>query len=650
MKDRIKALEKEVEMHLQNEQALRASEKIYRRIVENVNTGILIAQDGKLVFVNPGISKFLGYTRDELLAHPNPFEFIHPDDAKFVFERHMRRQQGEKVPDVYPYRVITKEGLVKWVEVTGVQILWGERPATLNSFIDITKEKQANLALQHSEERYRSLVENTMDGYFIIEASSGKFLFINQRARDMFGYSMQEGLETFLWDVIAPEEHPVARQRLKSRIDKSNTSSDTMIYSMIRKDGATFMAEVSSSLVTYEGRLVIQGTIKDITEKEALQNQLYQVQRLESIGTLAGGLAHDFNNILMGIQGRISLMMNADTSHPDYEHLKAIEEFIKRAVHLTKQLLDFARGGKYEVLPININQLINDSAQLFGHTKKEIQIHTQFEKELWTVEGDRRQIEQVLLNLFVNAWQAMPGGGELYLKTENFIVDENHLKPYHAEPGKYVKMSITDTGIGIDKALQQKIFDPFFTTKEGGKGTGLGLASAYGIIKNHGGFINVYSEKGQGTAFTIYLPASEKAVIHTKKQPMDIPKGNETIMLVDDEAFVTEIGKDMLESLGYNVLVAGSGASALELYRNNVDKIDMVILDMIMPRMNGAQVFKHLRKINPELKVLLCSGYSLNGDAADMLDQGCNGFIQKPFSVIQLSQKVREILDEPRGR
>jgi PAS domain S-box-containing protein len=388
---RIEALDKE---------ALKASEEKYRRIVENLNTGILVAQDARLVYVNPGIANFLGYTEDALLSHPNPFEFIHPDDLEMVFERHMRRQQGETVPDVYPYRVITKEGQIKWVEVTGVQIAWDGKPATLNFFIDITEQKQAQMALQHSEERYRSLVENTMDGYFIFETPSGRFIFLNQRVCELFGYAMQQGLEITIWDVINPAEHEIARDRIKKFMERDINKIDTIIYNVIRKDGSTFRAEVSSSLVTYEGRPAVQGTVRDITEKEDLQNQLFQAQRLESIGTLAGGLAHDFNNLLMGIQGRISMMlMNTDPFHQDYEHLKGVGEFVKRAVHLTKQLLDFARGGKYEVQPINLNKLIDESAHLFGRTKKEIKIHTKFEKNLWTVEVDRRQIEQVLLNL-----------------------------------------------------------------------------------------------------------------------------------------------------------------------------------------------------------------------------------------------------------
>ena len=253
------------------------------------------------------------------------------------------------------------------------------------------------------------------------------------------------------------------------------------------------------------------GLFKDITEHRRLEEQLRQSQRMEAIGTLSGGIAHDFNNLLMGIQGRTSLMlMDVGPSHPHFEHLKGIEDYVKSAADLTKQLLGFARGGKYEVKPIDINELIKTGSSMFGRTEKEIKINCKYQKNVWTTEADRGQIEQVLMNLYVNAWQAMPSGGELYLQTENVRLDENDVKPFEIEPGKYVKISVTDTGVGMDEATRQRVFDPFFTTKKMGRGTGLGLASAYGIIKSHGGFINVYSEKGHGTNFKIYLVDPEE--------------------------------------------------------------------------------------------------------------------------------------------
>ena len=361
-------------------------------------------------------------------------------------------------------------------------------------------------------------------------------------------------------------------------------------------------------------------------EKDRLEAQFQQARKMEAIGTLAGGIAHDFNNILMGIQGRASLMLlDVDPSNPHFEHLRGIEEHVKSAADLTKQLLGFARGGKYEVKATDLNELADRSASLFGRTRKEITIHRKFQPELWTVEVDRRQMEQVLLNLFVNAWQAMPAGGEIYLQTENVVLDEAYVKPHGVKAGQYVKISVTDTGVGMDEQTKQRLFDPFFTTKEMGRGTGLGLASAYGIIKNHEGIITVYSEKGHGSTFNIYLPASDKEISDEKKALGDLVKGEGTLLLVDDEEMILKVGKPMLEKLGYKVLVARSGKEAIQVYQKNRDLIKMVILDMIMPQMSGGETFDQMRATNPQVKVLLSSGYSINGEARKSLTEAAMG-------------------------
>jgi CheY-like chemotaxis protein len=367
---------------------------------------------------------------------------------------------------------------------------------------------------------------------------------------------------------------------------------------------------------------------------------------MEAIGTLAGGIAHDFNNLLMGIQGYASLsLINLDSSHPNYERLKRIEEQVQSGADLTKQLLGFARGGRYQVKPTDMNDIIEKTSSMFGRTKKEISIHRKFAEDLWIVEVDRGQMEQVLLNLYVNAWQAMPGGGEIYLETENIILDDELSLSYAVEPGQYIKLSMTDNGTGMDEKTKERIFDPFFTTKAIGRGTGLGLAMVYGIIKGHKGMINVFSEPGCGATFTIYLPASKREVVKEKSETGIIVRGTETILLVDDEKMVLEVNKELLESMGYRVYAVGSGQEAIAVFMEKRDEIDLVILDMIMPGISGGGTFDRFREINSEIKVLLSSGYSLNGEAASIMDRGCNGFLQKPFHVKKLSQKVREILD-----
>jgi len=413
------------------------------------------------------------------------------------------------------------------------------------------------------------------------------------------------------------------------------------------------------------------GYAADITEqkraeegKKKLQSQFQAAQRMESIGTLAGGIAHNFNNVLMGIQGNTSLILLGKTSdHPDYERLSNIEQGVLNGAELTKQLLGFAMGGRYEVLPTDLNELIKSQNRMFGRTKKEITIRGKYQDSPWTVEVDQGQINQVILNLYVNAWQAMPKGGDLYIQTENVTLDENYTKPFNVTPGRYVKISITDTGVGMDEETQRRIFEPFFTTKEMSTGTGLGLSSVYGIIKNHGGIINVYSEKGEGSTFTIYLPASEKEIVKEEKIPERLLKGTETVLLVDDEDIIIDVGDGLLKTLGYKVLIARGGKEAIEIIskaqraKRKEDKgrkghapgamppaPDIIILDMIMPEMSGGETYDRMKEINPNIKVLLSSGYSINGQATEILERGCDGFIQKPFTIKELSNAIREVL------
>lgn len=306
----------------------------------------------------------------------------------------------------------------------------------------------------------------------------------------------------------------------------------------------------------------------------------------------------------------------------------------------------FARGGKYEVKSSDINEIINKSVDMFARTKKEITVHKKFQEDIWAVEIDRFQIEQVFLNLYVNARQAMNGTGDLFLETANIGLDECFDGLHGLTAGKYVKISVTDTGIGISAATQQKVFDPFFTTKEKSRGTGLGLASAYGIVRSHAGIINVKSAPGAGATFNIFLPVSEKEPVkETDQESNHLLKGSESILLVDDEAMIIRVGKAMLERLGYQVFTASGGREAIETCQANQQQFDLVILDMIMPDIGGGDTYDQLKVIDPAIKVLLSSGYSIDGEARKIMDRGCNGFIQKPFSLQNFSRKIRDALD-----
>ncbi len=382
-------------------------------------------------------------------------------------------------------------------------------------------------------------------------------------------------------------------------------------------------------------------------EKAKLEAQFQHAQKMEALGTLASGIAHNFNNILMGIQGYTSLMlMDIDSSHPHYKRLRGIEQQVQSGSTLTKQLLGYAREGKYEVRPTTLNQMIEETSETLAMTKKDITVHLDLTEGLHVIKADQGQIKQTLLNLYVNAAEAMPRGGDLYLKTMNVTDKDMKGKPYKPKPGNYVLLTVTDTGTGMGKQTMERIFDPFFTTKGMGKGTGLGLASVYGIIKAHGGYIDVDSAKGHGTTFSVYLPASEADETARRQLTPEVLRGKEGVLLVDDEDVIIDVGQEILETLGYQVYVARSGREAIEIYRAEKDRIEMVILDIVMPDMGGGEAYDVMKKINPGVKVLLSSGYSIDGEAAEILRRGCNGFIQKPFDITQLSQKLREILDK----
>ena len=392
----------------------------------------------------------------------------------------------------------------------------------------------------------------------------------------------------------------------------------------------------------HESMMII---LNDVTERKRLETQLRQAHKMEAVGTLAGGIAHDFNNVLMGVQGNVSLMlMDMGSTHPYYERLRSIEKQVQSGARLTSHLLGYARKGKYEVKPFDLNQLVEETSEAFGRTRKQITVHSDFAKDLFAIEGDPGQIEQVLWNLLVNAADAMPRGGDLILKTINVTHQDMKGKVYDPKPGNYVLLTVTDTGIGMDRDIMERIFDPFFTTKEMGRGTGLGLASVYGITKGHGGYIDVDSEQGHGTTFSIYLPASEKKAQKVVKIAVEIVRGTGTVLLVDDEEVILEVGQDLLEAMGYRVLLARDGKEAIEVYRKNRHEIDIVVLDMVMPSMDGGEAYDRMKEINPDIRVLLSSGYAIDGEATEILKRGCDAFIQKPFNMKELSQAIKGVL------
>jgi len=517
------------------------------------------------------------------------------------------------------------------------------------------ERKQAEEALRESEEKYRTILESIEQGYYEVDIA-GNFTFFNDSMCKILGYSKDElmGMNSRQY---TDNETAKKVYEVFNRVYTTGRPNKIFDEEIIRKDGTKRHVEASVSLMkdSEDRRTGFRGIMQDITErirteqeKKKLEAQLHQVQKIKALGTLAGGIAHNFNNLLMGIIGNTSLMLlECDSTHPNYERLKKIEKSVQSGSKMTRQLLGFAREGRYEVKPISLNQLVKETSDTFAMTKKDIRVHRELAKDEFAINADQGQIEQVLLNLYVNAKDAMPGGGDLFLKTMNVTHKDMRGKPYEVKPGKYVLLTIRDTGIGMDKRTLERVFDPFFTTKGMGRGTGLGLASVYGIIKAHGGYIHIESKKRHGTTFDIYLPASEKEVeVEEKDLSEEILKGKETVLFVDDEDIVIDVGEEILMTLGYKALLARSGKEAIKIYKENKKKIDMVLLDMVMPDMGGGETYDRMKEINPNIKVLLSSGYSIDGQAEEILERGCNGFIQKPFNVKELSDKLREILDK----
>jgi two-component system cell cycle sensor histidine kinase/response regulator CckA len=488
---------------------------------------------------------------------------------------------------------------------------------------------------KHFEVILKSMAEGILE-----ITPEGKIVYTNPKAISLIDRTEDQLLSLDFTDLF----HESDRQKIKAHLTAIHrTSQPIAVNGPLTLNGKEVSLHLLPVIDEMQRSIIV--ILTDVSEKKRMEAQLVQAQKMEAIGTLAGGIAHDFNNLLMVIQGNASLMLlDMNPAHPYYEMLRTIEKQVQSGSKLTSQLLGYARKGRYELKPIDLNQLVADTSEAFGRTRKNITLHRELAQDLLPCEADQGQIQQVLMNLFVNATDAMPMGGDLYLKTNNVTDKEIEGRFYRPAPGNYVRLTVTDSGVGMESKVLGRIFDPFFTTKELGRGTGLGLASTYGIVKGHGGYIEVESEKGHGSTFKVYLPASGKQVQKTTKPSVPISKGIGTVLLVDDEEVILDVSEKVLKVLGYKVLVARSGAEAIEMFKKHQDSIDLVLLDIIMPHMGGGEVYDRLKEISSEVKVLLLSGYSIDGEASKIMARGCNGFIQKPFDMMQLSESIRAIL------
>ena len=513
----------------------------------------------------------------------------------------------------------------------------------LNGSLKTIKEHQ--IFLRESEQKYRQVVENSNDAIFIVQ--NGNITFSNSKLQKLTGYSAEEIVSIPVQEVIHPKDRDAFQRQYFRASENNDRISFHDSFKLIDKKENEYIVMVSTVQIEWENKAATLFFARDITEMKKLETAFHQAQKMEAIGTLAGGISHDFNNLLMGILGRASLISaEPNNSEKILQHSQAIENYVQSATNLTKQLLGITRGGRYNPKPIDINKLLLSTSTMFGRTQKKLQICTKIDPEPIVVEADKHQIEQVLLNIYVNASQAMPGGGELHLQTSIVTLDEKACKPHQSLPGIFAHISITDTGTGMDEKTLQRIFDPFFTTKEMGRGTGLGLASAFGIIKNHKGIIACYSEIGLGTTFNLYLPLSSSQAIDEHLINEKILTGSEKILLVDDEKVIIEVAEEMLKKIGYHVMTAHSGKEALAIMEKEANGFDLAIIDMIMPGMDGETLFHKIRKRQPNLPVILASGYALNQQAASIMKNDSNGFLQKPFSLSTLSQLIRSVLEE----
>jgi len=650
LRSRILDLEQSETERKRAEEALKESEERYRTLVDNSLTGIYVRRAEKIEFANKRLAEMLGYSLEELKEMPF-LDFLHPEDRETARERAAARMSGLGSEAYHQYRAVTKNGDILHVEMFGVPIEYRGKPAILGHVHDITERKKIGKALREREEQYRILFETVGDVVYSMDRDF-RVLSVSPSVEAFLGYRPDEiiGRKLAELDLLAPEFLEKAFADV-SRVMAGEQFAPSE-YEFIAKDGTRKLAEVRAASL-YEGdeAVAIIAVIRDITEHRRLEQQLLQAQKMESIGTLAGGVAHDFNNILGGILGYASFMkVKITKDHPFFNYIDTIEKGAVRASELTAQLLAFARGGKYDTRPVNLNKVVDETLKLIGETfDKSIEIETRLMAELPTVEADAGQMQQVLMNLCINAADAMPAGGRLTLATGVETLSEELVRrQMDTPPGPYAVLSVTDTGKGMDRKTARRIFEPFFTTKEEGKGTGLGLSMVYGVVKNHGGSVHVDTIPGRGTTFKIYLPASTKPEAEEPAEVESLSGGNECILVVDDEEPIRAMARDLLESYGYRVLLAENGLEAIDIYAGRKDDIALVILDMIMPKMGGRKAFLKLKELDPGVKALLSTGYSQDGKAQEILESGVIGYIQKPYQINKLLAKVRSVLDANR--
>ena len=614
---------------------------------------------GRYLGCNRAFEEFMGLERDQFLGR-TAFDLDAQELARLYAakDREVLSQGGR-----HEYQAeVEKEGLQRKVVISKTMLPDAQgRPAGVVGVIfDITERERAEAGLKKSEQRYRELLESISDQVYTQDLE-GRFTSSNQALNNIMGYSTQELIGRKASEFMKPELREAFVTEYLAKLRTQGHHSGVSVY--YHRDGSHRYLEYRSQLVTPpDGEPYISGVARDVTERfvkdrelKKLQRQLAQAQKMEALGTLAGGVAHDFNNLLGAVMGYADLAIHlAEENQDNRRHLGSIIQAAERARNLVRQILTFSRKLETRPRPMDLNREVRQAAQLLERAlPKMIAVHLDLAQDLKVINGDPSQIEQVLINLGANAGDAMPGGGRLTIATRNLVLDESASRQrLGVEPGEYVELSVADTGCGMDPHVISHIFDPFFTTKEVGRGTGLGLSTAYGIVKNHHGHIECTSRPGQGTVFRILLPVAESEAGEPIPEPAPgqvVRGGDETILLVDDEEMLREMGREVLENRGYRVLEARSGEEALSIYREKAAAIHLVILDLGMPGMGGERCLVQLMAADPQVKVLVASGYTQDEQVRRVNGLGAAGFLGKPFRESQLAAEVRRVLDSAAG-
>ncbi len=625
---------------------LNESEEKYRALSEQSSIGVYLIQNGKLNYVNPKFAEIFGFSSTEEITSSRTLGYFIMDNEREKVENTLRELiTGQKEEMHFEVTGKKKDGTPVYLEAFGHRIVMNARPAILGTFIDISERKKY---LETIRKLSKAIEQSPVAT--IITNIKGYIEYVNPAFTKITGYASEEvvGQSSKLHtaDKIDETIYKDMRQTvLKGNIWYGEFKSRT-------KEGRSFWARaIISPLKDEHGNMVLLLTsLEDISEQKKLENELVQKQKMEAIGRLAGGIAHDFNNLLTVINGYSQLILHTlPRDHTLYAKIEQIFQAGERAKNLTSQLLAFSRKQIRQPSPLNITELIRDLEKMLTRLiGEDVQIICTLNDDIWTIESDKNQIEQIILNLAVNARQAMPEGGRITIRTENILTDASLLKKYpEIKPGKYVRLTFEDTGIGMDEETQKHIFEPFFTTKPMGQGTGLGLATVYGIVKQNEGYIYVNSVPQKGTVFYIYFPAVEVTAQNTGQPEIEVSQlqGNETIFLVEDDSAVRELTLRSLKYFGYNVIVSPNGEEALKRFKENNMQVDLLITDVIMPGIGGKKLVDLLRKERPDLKVLFMSGYSEDQISRKGILNGTIDFIQKPFAPIDLVKHLRRILD-----